>query len=97
MLLELLEWLVAVVFAVFFLTQVLVPMWKGTPYCPMLRRRRRELEHELTEVKEDKEVAALQNVIDKEKEELAPRAKTTKTSKKKQTLPKGNTAEKKEE
>ncbi|MBI4779562.1 hypothetical protein HY797_03885 [Candidatus Falkowbacteria bacterium] len=67
------EWSVAIIFAIFFLTQVLVPMWKGIPYCPMFRKKRRELESELSEVKEEKEVAAIEEMVAQEKEELVQR------------------------
>ena len=73
MLLEFLEWSIAIVFIFFFFTQVLVPMWKGTPYCPMFRKKRRKLENELGGVKEEKELATLEEAVVKEKAELTAR------------------------
>ncbi len=87
MLLEILEWSVAIVFAIFFLTQVLIPMWKGTPYCPIFRKKRREVENELIGVKEKKEVAVLEATVAQEKQQLAQQKTVKKTSTKKQTSP----------
>jgi len=42
-LLELLEWVFLLLFVLFMVTQVVLPMWRETPYFPFFRRQARVL------------------------------------------------------
>ncbi|MDP3723032.1 MAG: hypothetical protein Q8R91_06005 [Candidatus Omnitrophota bacterium] len=73
--LRILQILGAVVFAVFFATQVLWPMWQGTLLFPIFRPKQRRLEKELRTVREETVTADLEKAVEQSKDELAARRK----------------------
>lgn len=56
----------------FLITQVAVPLWKGTPLVPILRRRSR-LEGELAEVQEEAREVTVEEKVLRERERLSHR------------------------
>lgn len=56
----LIEDLVLIGLIVLFISQVIVPIWRGTPYFPMFSRPRRKLEHDIVEAQEDADLSILQ-------------------------------------
>lgn len=67
MLLRYAEYLVFVLIALVFVTQVFVPMWQGTKIFPIFRSRQRRLETELVETREEVHEAELERALEEEK------------------------------
>lgn len=61
------EWILFAVIVLVFVTQVFVPMWRGTKVFPIFRSRQRKLEAELTETREEAHAAALEHTLEEEK------------------------------
>lgn len=74
--LELVGWVVLMLTGV---TQVVIPLWRGTPLFPILRSERK-LEGELEEVRQQKIEADLQARIKRERDELEPKERETSTA-----------------
>lgn len=55
----LIEDLMAIGFVVLFISQVIVPIWRGTPCFPMFSRPRRKLERDITEAQEEADLSIL--------------------------------------
>jgi hypothetical protein len=55
--LEFVELTIAVLFAVFVLTQVVIPLFAGRPIFPLFNKKQREVDQELAEVKEEYDLA----------------------------------------
>lgn len=66
--LELLENAVVLLILAFFITQILIPMWKGTPKFPSFRPKAKKLEEELGKAKEEVENAVIEKEIVETKE-----------------------------
>ena len=63
-----LELVIALVLILIFITQVFIPLWNGTKLFPSIRRRK--LDAELKEVKDNIEEEGVKSEIDKEVEKL---------------------------
>ena len=66
MFLRYLEFLVIAVVLLIFATQVFMPMWRGTKVFPIFRSKQRQLESQLTELREDAQAAELEHVVEEE-------------------------------
>ena len=66
-LLEILEWILGLLLFLFIFTQILVPMWRNTPYCPIFRKKARALEAQLGEAKGKVEEAEFKGNIKRER------------------------------
>lgn len=71
--LQKLQILGVVIFAVFFATQVFWPMWQGTLLFPIFRPKQRRLEKELRTVREETVTADLEEDVERSKERLTAR------------------------
>ncbi len=67
--LSLVEWVFSAVFILFILTQVVVPLWKGTKFFPFFRTK--SLEGELLDAKEQMEEVRLEKDVLDMKEEIS--------------------------
>ena len=56
------------------LTQLVIPLWRGTPLCPILRRERK-LEGELERVRQTRLAAELRERIERERSEVGEKEK----------------------
>lgn len=65
MLLALTEIVVSVLVFAFFVTQVVVPIWKGTILMPFFRRTAKDLERNLAEAKEELTEAEIESEIER--------------------------------
>ena len=72
------EIVVAILFLLFVITQVLIPLAKGTPYFPAFRKSTKQLEEELEDAKEDVQKAKLETMVVEEKEKAEKIRKTIK-------------------
>lgn len=61
------EYLVFALIALVFVTQVFVPMWRGTKVFPIFRSRQRRLEAELTQTREEAHEAELEHTLEEER------------------------------
>jgi hypothetical protein len=66
MFLRYLEFFVIAVILLIFVTQVFIPMWRGTKVFPIFRSRQRALESKLTELREEAHAAELEHVVEEE-------------------------------
>lgn len=66
MFLRYLELFVIAVIVLVFVTQVFIPMWRGTKTWPIFRSRQRQLESKLTELREEAHAAELEHVVEEE-------------------------------
>lgn len=66
--LEFMEVVIAVLILIFFITQILIPLAKGTPYFPAFRKRKK-LEEDLAEAREEVDKAELEIAIKKDVEQ----------------------------
>lgn len=64
----LIEFVVQILVLVIGITQVVIPLIKGTTVFPIFRKERNKLEDELTTAKEEADLADLKNNIQKEHE-----------------------------
>jgi len=69
--LEVVELVLGILILAFFVTQVLIPIWKRTPLFPFFRSTRKKLEEELEKVKEETDNALIEREIEKEKEKVS--------------------------
>ena len=72
------EIVIAILFLLFVITQILIPLAKGTPYFPAFRKSTEKLEQELEEAKEDVEKAKLEALTVGEKSKAEKIRKTIK-------------------
>lgn len=79
--LEVAELVLGILILAFFVTQVLVPLWKRTPMFPFFRTSRKKLEGELEKAKEEIDNALIEREIEKEKEEVSKIKPKTKQKK----------------
>lgn len=62
------EFLLFVTLVAVVATQVIAPLWRGTPVFPMFQKGRRRLEEELSQARETSEEAHLEQEVKEEKE-----------------------------
>ena len=67
--LHFLEAVVGVLIFVFFLFQIIIPIWKGTLLFPTFRSKARHLEHELRQARSEQEFAMEKKKLDELKGE----------------------------
>jgi len=70
MFLRWLEYLVFVLIALVFATQIFVPMWQGKRLFPIFRSRQRQLERKLAAAREEATEATLDRQLGEERERL---------------------------
>ena len=65
--LELAEYVVAIIFLIFVVTQILVPLGRGLPYFPAFRKSTKKLEEDLEGAKEEVKKAEIEAMLEEEK------------------------------
>ena len=76
--LEWLEIIFGVLFLLFVISQILVPLARGLPYFPAFRKSTEKLEEDLEEAKEEVEKAKLESMLAEEKTKAEKIRKTIK-------------------
>lgn len=77
--LEWLEMVFGVLFLLFVISQILVPLARGLPYFPAFRKSTEKLEEDLEEAKEEVEKAKLESMLAEEKAKAEKIRKTIKS------------------
>lgn len=71
MFLILVEFALVLLIFVFFLMQIIIPLWNGTLLFPTFRGKARKLEHEMRQVKSDLELTQQERDLNEQKKRLA--------------------------